>query len=353
MEFDEKSKRPKMFDLLIPGLGVGAGRSKDRFRVSSETRDKKEYQDRERIIRDVAKRLLWRVLRARLEGRFTTTDLCRAYREGDAALTALAEQHRGVMLAPLRDQFIKVSVTRDKEKYRKQLTRFIQAVGGDGKATTDDLTTTKIANFLAELKDGRKADESDASNSTKNRYRAALGGFATWLIRHGHIHVHPIAHKRIPKWPEPEGRLPEFSTEDYRNYFAHATDDDPAVVLLLKLLIHTGADVGEVFGAEVSDARLDRRPAHLRFKRPKTHTPERHVPIPAAITADLRGHIAEHDLKGYDALFSMVPRKQVVALHTRLRQAIHKEKVTLKTFDTWPLSTGAGRDSTFKRSKSG
>ena len=330
MQFSSKADRPKDFDLLLPGLRTGSGRSKDRFKCSSETRDAKVYAERKAMIRDLANRLLWPLLRARLEGRFTTTDLHRAYREGDAALTGLLERNRGMLLAPLRDQFIKESAARGKDKYRRQIGRFIDAIGGDDAATTDRFNTTEIATFLADLKDDRRGDGSGASDTTRNRYRAALGGFATWLVRNGHIAVHPIADKRVPKRQESEGRLPEFSGQDYADYFCHAANDDPATVLLLKLLINTGADVGELFAARVSDCQLERRPARLRFKRSKTNTPERHVPIAAALRAELVGHIAAHNLRGDDLLFAMVERKQLVAVHRRLRATIHKGLVTLK-----------------------
>src|SRR4051812_41231159 len=94
MKFSRDAKRPKDIDLILPGLGVGTGRMKDRFRASSETYDAKAYKARADMVRDLATRLLFPLLRARLEGRISTTELYQAYRQGDDALRQSLERHR-------------------------------------------------------------------------------------------------------------------------------------------------------------------------------------------------------------------------------------------------------------------
>ena len=60
-----------------------------------------------------------------------------------------------------------------------------------------------------------------------NRYRAALQGFATWLVRCGHLAQHPIAFKAVPKRVEGDHRMPEFSAAEYRDYFAAVAVERP------------------------------------------------------------------------------------------------------------------------------
>ena len=231
MRFDPRATRPKDIDWILSGLRVGIGRNRDRFRVSSETYERKVYAARVAMVKDLANRLLFDPLRARLDGRVTTTQLYQAWSGGEEALQALVESNSGKFLAPLLDQFLKESTARGKEKYRRQIERFIETIGGRNVATTDRFTTEAVADFLADLKNLKtKRTTTAASASTQNRYRAALQGFASWLVRRHHLNTHPIAHKAVPKRSEAGSRLPEFSSGDYAAYFKTpetiATEDE-------------------------------------------------------------------------------------------------------------------------------
>lgn len=324
-------RRAKDIDLILPGLGVGEGRNKDRFRVSSETTDHRTYAARQQMVRELAGRLLFPLLRARLEGRFSTTALYVAYRSGDAALEQLASANGGKLLEPLLEQFTRESAARGKEKTEKQIRRFLETIGGE-KATTDAFSRNNVASFLADLTSLRGEKPRDPAPATVNRYRAALQSFATWLVRAGYLAQHPIAHKAVPKRDEGDHRMPEFSAAEYRDYFAAVAAERPEFIPVYRLLIHTGADVGEVLSRTVRDFSLDSRVVRARYRRTKTRTPERFVPVPSEFVAELRGHIAAHKLAGGDLMFGMFNRGAVEYVHQRARTAISRPDLRLKDF---------------------
>ncbi|HVE80408.1 MAG TPA: site-specific integrase [Gemmatimonadaceae bacterium] len=98
------------------------------------------------------------------------------------------------------------------------------------------------------------------------------------------------------------------------------------------MLIHTGADVGEVLSRTVRDVTLDRPAVRVRYRRTKTRTPERFVPVPSDVAAELRGHIANYQLNPGDALFGIFTRGAVEWVHTRARAAIGRSDLRLKDF---------------------
>jgi integrase len=73
------------------------------------------------------------------------------------------------------------------------------------------------------------------------------------------------------------------------------------------LLLHTGADVGEVFSRVVRDVDFDRATPPIRYQRTKTErfataNKPRFVPMPKTLVAELRAHMAEHELRGSQPL---------------------------------------------------
>ena len=198
-------KPPVPFDIIIPGLGVGSGRSKDRFKCSSETNVLEEYRKRLEMIQDLARRFQFEILRARLSGVFTTTRMWEVKQlQGESGLVALKEEARKaaappappILLAGLLDPQLKTTAARDKTKSRKMVKRFIEFVGGDGVATPGHVTTETIADFLSSLTCARKRKGEPALGSTRNRYRAALMSFCVYLTNQGYLVRNPMVSLR-------------------------------------------------------------------------------------------------------------------------------------------------------------
>jgi integrase len=290
------------------------------------------YEARVAMVRDLADRLLFPLLKARLEGRFSTTRLHQAYRAGESALNDLLGDVTCERLSPLLDRYMVSNQARDKEKTATQIRRFIGYCGGEQRASTLDLTADRIASFLDSLTSAQHHRGQPVRGGTRNRYRAAISGFCSYLVRRGTIQRHPVRYDAVPKADEGEHRMPEFSATEYRLYFAALSARAPHLVPLFRLLVHTGADVGEVLTRAVRDLHLDREVARVRFRRSKTRTPERLVPYPERFVAELRGHIALHALQPGDLLFGMVKRSQVDHVHQHVRQAISRPDLRLKDF---------------------
>src|SRR5688572_10787470 len=105
---NRKSTQAKFeLDIIVPGLGALTGDT-DRFRCSAETRDALVFAERRLMVADLGRRLLHEVLAARLKGRFSTEALALAYKQGEAALTALLTESRRKPLAPLRDAWMEL-----------------------------------------------------------------------------------------------------------------------------------------------------------------------------------------------------------------------------------------------------
>jgi integrase len=284
------------------------------------------------MVRDLADRLLFPLLKARLEGRFSTTHLHQAYRAGETALNDLLGDVRCERLSPLLDRFMVSNQARDKQKTEKQVRRFIDYCGGEQRASTLDLTADQIVAFLDSLTSAQHRRGEPVTGGTRNRYRAALSGFCSYLVRRGTIQRHPVRYDAVPKSDEGDHRMPEFSATEYRMYFDAMSDHAPDLIPVFRMLVHSGADVGEVMTRTVRDLHLDRTVPRVRFRRSKTRTPERLVPYPDRFVAELRGHIAQHALLPGDALFGMIKRSRVDHAHQHVREAIGRRDIRLKDF---------------------
>jgi integrase len=316
-----KGNRPPDIDLIIPGLDDAIGRvpktkrDRNRFKVSSETREPSVYRARVDMVRDLAGRLLFPLLGARLQSRITTSDLHAAYRGGDQALRALIEQKDLTRLSVLMRQYLRERPTRTQALTQQQIERFIEEVGEH--ATVDDLTGEKVGRFLAGLVKLSGGD-GVASNATKNRYRAALHGFCSWLVARGHLTRHPIAHGSVKRADEGKHRrLPDLSAAEQQQYLhALETEGGPLVRLVARVAIATGADVAELI------RRTDGQPEALRVrdclfagvKQPRVRlkrtkvgkSPERLVPVTWAVAAEIEAHIAQRGLGPHDFVFGTV-----------------------------------------------
>lgn len=151
-------------------------------------------------------------------------------------------------------------------------------------------------------------------------------------MRRGHLLKHPIAYKAVPKYEETAPRLPVFSDAQYDAYFNRVREEQPQLEIVFKLLIHTGADIGELFLAKVRDCDLVGLPARVRLKRTKRNTPERRVPMDSALANNLREYIAANGLRQHDLLLAPLERSEVERVHKICRDAIEYPALRIKDF---------------------
>lgn len=324
-------KPPVMFDMIIPGLGVGTGRSKDRFKCSSETNRSDEYFKRREMIDDLARRFQFDLLRARLDGLFTTGQMMVARSsEGDLGIRKLRDQavaaaapNKPVLLIDLVDKQLATTVARSKSKPKAMLLRFIDFAGGRDRVSPADLTTDNIANFLSTLAKQARGKGQPAGPATRNRYRAALNSMCVYLVNQGLLQRNPIT-KQIGRLDEGGGRIPELTSSEYKLYFKYLNKLYPAFVPFMRVLAHTGLDVGEALNLNVRDAKLDRRVPRIETRRTKTRQSKvRQVPYPSQFVAELRAHIKRNRLHLGDRLFQFV-RGDLEKAHVEIRAIIHR-----------------------------
>ena len=370
---------PAELTIQVPGAGL----PKDVLRVSLETRERTLGEQRIAMFRDLYQQggRMHALLRARQEERITTQQLHQAYRGGVAALDALLRTCDGRLLAPLVQRWAKGYQRRDRARAVVRLQRFVTEHGG-AKATTGALSAEGIEAWLAALTnqagrvrgrapDGRtvragwrvrqgtcgvcgttfevrtagplptrceahdprrsNAPLKPASGATKNRYRAILSAFCTWCLKHGYLEVHPIAHKRVAKAEEADPRMPApFAPADYHGYLDAVATFNPDAHVVASVLLHTGADLGEVLTRLPWHVELDRPQPRIRFKRSKTKTPERTVPIPGPAVALLRAHLAQYQPGAERRLFDMVSPAEFLKAHRAGRTAIGRPTLRIK-----------------------
>lgn len=327
-----------LIDILLPGLNRGAGRNKDRFRVSSGTGDKKVRTARIAIIKRIAERAAiapehWVVLRAMLDDRFTIRELHEAYDADPRNFSGLGRllevASKPDTLADLFEKYLAQYRRKGRSKQTQQITACLEFLGSG--ATVADFTPARISAFL---------DQIDVAGSTKDRYRAAISGFATWLLQKGHIQRHPIAFRSVKKYGEQAHRLPRLRPEEVDAYFAAIRGRPLDHQLVLRVAITTGADVGELLptrdnGGEclrVRDVFLDGE-RRLQLKRHKVKaSPERFVPMPDDVANDLRAWIAQQGLGLGDRVFAGVDYYALFRTHRVGREAIKQSALTVKDF---------------------
>lgn len=329
---DNTSATPKPIDIRLDGLAPDG-----RLQCSSETTIRDAYERRVNAIREAwGKGGVWaESVRALAAKRYGVTRWMAAR---DAGVVAVEDLMRSSGAEPLADairDYLKASRASDKTKMRQRLDRLALYLGGR-KATVADLTSSKVDAFLGQLIDQRtaKTTKTPAEGSTVNRYRAVISGLCTWLVRQGRLLIHPIAGKKVEKRAEPHHRLPEMSADEYGRYTSYVLGARPDLYVIPLLLIHTAADVGEVFGLTVRDLDLDGSRVH--YHRLKTLRAQRggsrprFVPMPAIVLNEVRAHIAEHDVQGSTLAFGMFARRDVEWLHERAAKHIGRPELTLK-----------------------
>jgi integrase/recombinase XerD len=324
-----ESPSPKMIDLRLPGFG--------RLQIASGLTHRVPYEARVAMIKEFwALGGIWSdAVRALAALRFDVNALYAAKLEGREAIERLLATQGGEPLAELIEAYLAQTDAQDVAKMRQRLERYADSLGR--RPLTTDVTTASIEVFLSKLVDGRTADTdapAPAKGSTINRYRAVIGGMCTWAVSVGRMPAHPIAGKKVKKRAEPMHQLPELSADEYRDYIGAVRRESPDLAVVLLTLVHTGADVGEVFSRVTRDVDLERR--RIRFHRTKTQRYEtanrpRFVPMPQLVVDELRAHIAAHRLRGNQSLFGMIDRHEVELAHRRAVRSIERSDLTLKS----------------------
>jgi site-specific recombinase XerD len=297
-------RRPPEYDIIVPGLGTMVGGVPDRLRGSFGTYDRLVIDERRVMLRSLRERHDGlALLRALADKRLTIAELHAAYRQGAAALHALLEREEFPPLVSVARKYLSSKDgVKSAWKSQQQIERFIEFVGGAHRATTRDFTSDRVLAFLSQLTNERTG--APASPATKNRYRAALQALALFAVDNGYLAKSPIGRRLVQRRPEGGRRLPTMTPDEFRRYFEAVRAFAPSAELPLRVMIHTGADVGEVIRApdalrtlsdpiRVRDLYLDRELPRVRFKRSKVAlSPERMVPIPKHLAELLRSHVA-------------------------------------------------------------
>lgn len=347
-------QKPKI-DLRLPGFGAAVGRPDDRFRCSGGTWDEDVYAERVTLVRKLGARALdpseaWlgEILVAVLEQRLSLADVHVASRRGDAGLQQLLSTRKAPPLAPLLDRYLREKRKKNPTKVRRAIARFLDATGGADRVTTAVLTRERISDYLAaygrlNASHGGRIGE-PVKPATINRTLGAIAAFCSWLVATEVLVRNPCA--SIADLDEGLHRVPGFTAGEYAKYVAQLERDwrdDPRILVLLTLL-HSGADLGEVIRMdkpypsvglrvqqiEFADPRAAGALTRIRFRRSKTKTPERQVPIPPWLAERLRAHIARYALQPGDILFPTVTRSKVASAHGRARQAISRPELRVK-----------------------
>jgi hypothetical protein len=204
-------------DRVFPGLGRGEGRNRDRFRVSSETRDPRLFDARDELVRRLYEKNQLDALRGRLDRRYSLAQLEVAWEnKNPAEFTQWVRDHDGDTLEQLVERYVAQYPKKGKDKVRSHLERYLDYVGRTKKVTA--FTSESVTLFLRDLTALNYTTMiHPAHGRTKNRYRAALSGFASFLMRN-HLILHHIVHfKAVEKLDEGSARrLPQMSSEEFR-----------------------------------------------------------------------------------------------------------------------------------------
>lgn len=316
----------RLMDFQLDGLG--------RFQAQSGVKMRVLYDARKAaILEDWQRGGVWsEAIRSIHAKHITVSEWYAARSGGVVALAAFLQKKGAAPLRPLIADYLHQSRASDKAKMRQRLDRLAANLGKC--ATVADLTPAKIDAFLASLIDGRtaKTKKVPAKGSTVNRYRAVIGGMCTWAVKHARLDVHPISGKKVEKREEPHHRLPEMAPTEYAEYMAtvRAQRDDLAVVFLM--LLHTAPDAGELWILKARDVSFEK--GLVTYERPKTlrfaSSRPRKVPLPSLVLAELRGHFAEHGVKGSELVFGMIDRREVESMHERAAKTISRPELTIK-----------------------
>jgi integrase/recombinase XerD len=150
--------------------------------------------------------------------------------------------------------------------YRRDLTRYAQALAAAGRTGVGQVTQADIASYLARLREGDE-DHPPLAASSAGRAMAAVRGLHAYVYAQGLTAADPA--RPVPP-PAPPRRLPKAISvaEVERLLDAAGPGDggDPRPVrdrALLEFLYATGARISEATGLDVDDLELDGESAVL------------------------------------------------------------------------------------------
>ena len=341
----DRTRSQPVFEIvmILPGGGFAPGTAQvDRFRCSSETRSAKLHGRHRDMVSSLYQRGRLDVLHARLTGHFTTTELYRAFTRGEQAINELmsaalppsppADDGRRETLRDAIEEYLAFNTGRDdseKPRERRLMHRYVKwveteaAAGMPGYvATIDDLTSEQVSRYLTSLTSARHGRGRPCSAATKNRNRASLGGLATRLVQRGLLTKHFIKDGGLKPFIEAPSRLPDLTAEERAAYLGDIEQRTPEFLPVFHLLMNTGADLGEVLSRRVRDVSFGEKLARIDYRRTKTDTDPRQVPLHPDYARVLQDHIAKHRLKLNDKLFRMFPRGQISNSHEKARTTI-------------------------------
>lgn len=326
-------------NLRLDGFGFATGRSSDQFRKASRTADERVYDARVALVKRLHEDDFDDLLDALMRNSFSWRVLERADRDGRPGLRSLRQSLHRIPLDKVLEQFRIAYARANTPKVMKHLQDFaVYARGHLGRApVVTDLTRRLCVAYLDQLtikaEKTRRFGE-PVSPATRNRYRASLSLLASWCLEREWIDAHPITAKRVRRSPERRKTIPVVQPEQIRRYRAAALAyGDPLRATFLWCLLATGADINEVRLLRLSDIiwGADATPTRIVFRRSKTSTRERAVPI-----AD--GHFVERlqlvcapfgdQLDGQP--FAHVTDKALWTVHTRARHAASALTLTIK-----------------------
>ena len=188
-------------------------------------------------------------------------------------------------------------------------------------ATIDDLTPEQLTRYLTTLRSVGHHRGAPCSAATKNRNRASLGGLASRLVQRGLLQKHFIKDGGVGPFQEAPPRLPDLTPEERAAYLADIERRTPELLPVFQLLINTGADIGEVLSRRVRDVSFGPL-CRVDYRRTKTATMPRRVPLHDEHAATLREHIEKYKLKPADKLFGMLRRGWISNSHEAARVVI-------------------------------
>lgn len=281
------------------------------------------------------------VLEARLADRFTTDELHIAYKRGEQALEELLQRTTPTptpadtapeSLETSIDEYLAFNVKMretEKPRVRAMLMRFVEWVSGAYTptaaplaASVHELTSANVLAFLSQLKSRHHYKGRPVSPATRNRYRTALGGLASRLVKRKLIADHFIRDGGLPKFTEGGARLPTWTPAERAGYFSAIRELRPEFLPVFYLLANTGADISEVLSRRVRDVHFGERLTRIDYRRTKTETLPRLVPLHAEYADALGEHIARYSLKLGDLLFGMFGRHEIENNHELARTSI-------------------------------
>jgi len=368
----QRNKKPKApakgrnweIDLVLAGFdNGGTSKRRDAFRCSSETKELGVYTERVQMVERLAKARQWELLRARLQKKFTTSQLAEAYIAGGVEgpqLAALLKEAQAHALATVRDQYRERKLRRLRERLGdrpvtsrnthslRHVDRFVdwmQQKTGKRTPTLDDFTADNVDEFLDSLTSLiHKKEAKEASGATRNRYRASLHHFGAYCVGRRLLMHQPVSEEFVEKRVESAPRVADLHPSEYAALFkaldAHCVEmrergrgeERPELALMTRLLIHTGVDTGEAMQLRAGQAYLDQDHPFIRTQRAKTkrHTLPRNIPLPRPVADELKQHIVDNNLEFGDLLFPRITDNIMRTAWEKVRKALKRPDIRWK-----------------------